>query len=217
MGESIAPPGANALATVALENWATRNPKEFKYTTILRYVDDMIAIATYDHNNVTTKEQAQQTLDGLFNDVTQTKLGVFKQPLKIVEEPYNDDGSTNFLEVQIGLTKGNKSITTRYRRKNETTINSTDTDKLKLIVPYESFGPKDRHAAKINGMFKRIQRLSPTETKDKKNTLYNAASTYIQELLQENYPFSVIRRIIRAYSSIDNRWTKLLQDIIHIR
>ena len=29
MGEAIAPPGANALATVALEEWAIRNPNKF--------------------------------------------------------------------------------------------------------------------------------------------------------------------------------------------
>ena len=140
MGASIAPPGTNALATVALEKWVQRNKQESKYTTILRYVDYMIAIATYDNWDKTTRKQAEKTLDGLFKDATQTRLGVLKNPPKIVEEPYNSDGSTNFLEVQIGTTKEKKRIIVRYRRKNETTINSKGTDKLKLIVSYKSFG-----------------------------------------------------------------------------
>jgi hypothetical protein len=157
MGEAIAPPGANALATVALENWAQRNPYEFRTTAIVRHVDDMLAIATYDARDNNTLTQAKKTLAGLLQDKKDTPLGVFNNPLKIVDEPLNDDGSTHFLEAEINTTTDNKNIVIRYRRKNEDSINKKPASKrLKIIVPYTSFGLKNRHTAKLYGMFKRI-------------------------------------------------------------
>ena len=61
----------------------------------------MLAIAAYDQRVNETMENAKKTLAGLFKDKSETPLGVFNKPLKIVDEPLNDDGSTNFLEAEI--------------------------------------------------------------------------------------------------------------------
>ena len=95
--------------------------------------------------------------------------------------------------------------------KNEGKISSED--KLKIIIPYESFGPSERHAAKINGAFKRIQKLSPTPSKDKNNALAKAARIYIHEILKEHYPIHTIRKIVRCYSNLDARWLDILKQI----
>ena len=218
MGEAIAPPGANALATVALESWAQRNPQQFRTTAILRYVDDMFAIATYDARDNNTLIQAKKTLAGLFQDKKDTPLGVFESPLKIVDEPLNDDGSTNFLEAEMSTTADNKNIKMRYRRKNEDSINKKPASKrLKIIVPYTSFGPKNRHSAKLYGMFKRIQQLSPRNGEEHEYELRRSANTFITECLQAGYPLSTLRGPIRCFSTLDNRWKPILQQLTAIK
>ncbi len=218
MGEAIAPPGANALATVALEEWAIRNPNEFRTTSIIRYVDDMLAIAAYDQRVKETKENARRTLAALFKDKSETPLGVFNRPLKIVDEPLNDDGSTNFLEAEIRTTDDGKNINIRYRRKNEDILRGKPNSKrLKLIVPYTSFGPKDRHIAKIYGMFKRIQHISPRRGAINERELGKSVRTFITECIHAGYPVHIFQRPLRCFSTLDDRWTPILKQVTAIR
>ena len=144
----------------------------------------MLAIAAYDQRVKDTMENAKKTLAGLFKDKSETPLGVFNKPLKIVDEPPYDDGSINFLEAEIRTTDDGKNINIRYHRKNEDALRGKPNSKrLKLIVPYTSFGPKDQHIAKIYGMFKRIQHISPRRGAVNEKELGKSVRTFITECI----------------------------------
>ena len=135
-----------------------------------------------------------------------------------MDEPLNDDGSTNFLEAEIRTTDDGKNINIRYRRKNEDALRGKPNSKrLKLIVPYTSFGPKDRHTAKIYGMFKRIQHISPQRGAINEKELSKLVRTFITECMQAGYPVNIFQRPLRCFSTLDDRWTPILKLVTAIR
>jgi hypothetical protein len=210
MGEAIAPPGANGIATAAMEKWANQHPNKFKITTILRFVDDMISVVAYNAKDDTTKIIAKQILDQLYTDKKENENGIFKTPIRIVDEPLNKNGSTNFLEVEINTTKNCDDLTIRYKHKNEEHFKHGKKRKLKLIVPYNSWGPKDRQKAKLIGKFLRIDILtgeSKTESKDRRLT--RGVLPHIEECIKHGYPPKIIVDCIDKMKTKDRQWRKL--------
>ena len=84
-------------------------------------------------------------------------------------------------------------------------------------MPYTSFGPKDRHIAKIYGMFKRIQHISPRRGAINERELGKSVRTFITECIQAGYPVHIFQRPLRCFSTLDDRWTPILKQVTAIR
>ncbi|MBT4941639.1 MAG: hypothetical protein HON29_01230, partial [Candidatus Magasanikbacteria bacterium] len=213
MGEAVAPPGANSIAATAMEQWADQNPTEFQRTTILRFVDDMISVVAYDKTNKETLETGKKILDELYTNKRNNKKGVFKTPIRIIDEPVNKDGSSNFLEVEINTTKKCDDLTIRYKYKNEEHFKHGEKRKLKLIVPYESWGPTERHQAKIVGKFLRMEILTGQRQHKKDKRLTHAVIPYIEECLENGYPPQTILKSINKMEGHDHQWKTIKKKI----
>ena len=213
MGEAIAPPGANSIATAAMEKWAEENEQEFKRTTILRFVDDMISIIAYDANDPETLKTGQKILNNLYKDKKTNDKGIFKTPIRIIDEPLNKDGSSNFLEVELNTTKDKRDLTMRYKYKNEEHFKHGTKRKLKIIVPYDSWGPKERHHAKLIGKFLRMETLTGNRTNKKDKRLKKAATPFIEECIEQGYPPQIILKSIKKLGIKDHQWKTIMKKI----
>ena len=178
MGLGISAPLANILAIIDMENFA-KNEKTYKQTGIIRYVDDINMMITYN------KEDE-------LNDITQKIFNegqLFKPPLRLIREYPKKDGH-HFLETIITPTHNN-NFNISFNNKNKHHI-KWNRIRFKKLTTNNSNEENKMFYNKLIATFHRMLRICPTQNEDNENTMARCILEYIHETLLHQIPIRII-------------------------